>query len=531
MDSILTNEKSPSSIEENRTDLISSFQINPPSLMTSISTSKQIDDNQENVLDSIYANQSQSTGRTASSSEKFDLTNSHKMLPTIQMDSNSIAAWVQSTTHESLTSPIERSPSLPATIIEQITARSRRESTVSTLCDQQQQPVPSSNPSDTMSSTISQNPSTSTEYKRSFSFPLADQHQLRDNDTNFLFQESNEDDFPAEFLPVQESEDSELGKKVKQLSPLVEHQLFETRSPAEKPQIRSSTVSFDASVSFESHRKAGFHRQRHHSWTKHPNKSSPHLRHSSHKIHSQMNPRILQTSASVPKDHNLLSANRTPQSSIISDNVFLSTSTTNSPSSSHHLQLINNGAPNSQFLSIPSSTSRISSDQMTSNISDISGRSGIESTNLRTSISEAPMTSSFMEEEINEDDYSFFSKHQPSLTSTGTSRTPSTESLPTSSSDDEMNYPHQKLNPLNRKTKTPPTPADQRLDVLRRLGWLLEKRPTINPQRNLAHPKLLQGTTTVRLNRLNSFPLFSHLFSGSFIIISIEQYFNISSTY
>lgn len=529
MDSILTNEKPPPSFaEENRTDLTSSLQINPPSLMTSISTSKPIDDNQENILESTYANQSQSTERTAPL-ERFDLTNSQKILSSIQMDSSSIAAWVQSTTHESLASPIERSPSLPATIIEQIAARSRRESTVSTVCDQQQQLAASSNPSDTMSSTISQNPSTSTEYQRSFSFPLADQHQPRDDDTTFLFRERSEDDMPAEFLPVQESEDSELGKKVKQLSPLEEQQLFETQSPIAKPQIRSSTVSFEASVSFESHRKIGFHRQRHHSWTKHPNKSSPHLRHSSHKTHSQINPRIFQTSASVPKDHNLLSVNRTPQSSIISDNVFLSTSTTNSPSSSHHLQLVNNGAPCSQFLSIPSSASYISSDQMTSNISDASGRSGIESTNLITSISETPITSSLIEEEINEDDDLFFAKHQSSSVSTEGSRTPSTEPLPSSSSDDEMDNVHKKLNKLRSKITTPSTPADQRLDVLRRLAWLLEKRPTNNPQRNLAHRKHLQGTTTVR--RIEFFPFTFHFLSGSFIIVSIEQYCHINPSY
>ena len=503
MDSIITNEETPSVTEENKTDSIPALQINPPSMMTSLSTFKPVDDRQENVLESTYGNRSQSTDPPVSSLETIDLTNTQKVLPTMNTDNNSVAAWLKATVHESLTPPIERSPSLPATIIEQITTRSRRESTVSTLCDQQQQQqqqqaASSSNPSDTMSSTISQHASSSTEYQRSFSFPFVDQHQPRDNDTTLLFQEQKEDDLTSEFLPAQESEDSEVEKKTKEFSPSDEQQLFTMRSPAEESRKTSPIVSFHATVSFESHRKPGYHRQRHNSWNKqHSNKSSSHHRFPFHKIHSQINPKTLQTSTSVPKDHKLLSVNRTPQSSSISDNVFLSTSPTNSPSSTHHLQLINDGPLCSQFLSIPSSTSRISSDQLTSNISDASGQSGIESTNLRTSISEAPMTSSLIEEETNDDDDLFFSKHRASSVSSGSSRTASTESLPTSSSEDETNNFQKKLRTLNKMTKPPQTPQDQRLDVLTRLGWLLEKRPTLNPQRNLAHRKHLPGPTTV----------------------------------
>ncbi|CAF5120800.1 unnamed protein product, partial [Rotaria socialis] len=61
------------------------------------------------------------------------------------VDNRSVAIWVQSTTTESSSPTIERSPSLPLTLIEPIIQRSRGNSTVSTICDHQQSIV-----SDTM---------------------------------------------------------------------------------------------------------------------------------------------------------------------------------------------------------------------------------------------------------------------------------------------------------------------------------------------------------------------------------------------
>jgi hypothetical protein len=517
MDSIATNDKSPSLSEQNNDGSLPTLQINPLSLMTSISSYKPVDDNQENILESTYVNISQSTDVATSSIDKIEPINSQKPLSIVRMDGNSIAAWVKSTTNESLTPPIERSPSLPTTIIEQIAARSRRESTASTLCDpSQQQQQLSSMPSDTMSSTISQNLSTSNDYQRSFSFPLVDQQRNTD-DIQFL-REENDDDFSPEFHPVQESEESEVDKHIKKLSSLDERSAFIRRSPDDEQRKKSPSVSFHASVSFDSNRKLISHRQRHNSWNKPKSKLLSYNRSQSHKIHSQIIPKTLITSASVPADNNLLPSNRTTtQSSSFSDNVFLSAS----PASSHHLQLTNTSVQCSQFLSMPSSTSHLSSDRLTSNISDASGRSGIESTNLRTSLSEAPRTSSIIEEEMNDGTNVFFLKNQPSSASSEFSRTPSTESLPTSSSDDEVNSLQKKLTALNRIHKTAQTPADQRSDVLEQLRCLLEKRPTINPRSNLSHRKQCPGTTTVEIILQISFH-FCFIYLGSFIILSIK---------
>lgn len=504
MDSIITNDKSPSLSEPNKDGSLSTLQINPLSLMTTITSYKPIDDDQENLLESTYVNQSQSIDVAISSSDKIDPINSQKPPSIVHMDGNSIAAWVKSTTNESLTPPIERSPSLPATILEQITARSRRESTGSTLCDQsqQQQQQSSSIPSDTISSTTSQNLSTSNDFQRSFSFPLVDQQRNTD-DIQFL-REENEEDFSPQFLPVQESEDSEVDKNIKKFPSPDQPSIFNNRSPVDEQRKQSPSVSFHASVSFDSHRKFIPPRQRHHSWNKSKSKPLSYDRSQSHKIHSQIIPKTLLTSASVPSDSNPLPGNRTAQSSSFSDNVFLSVSTA-SPVSSHHLQLTNTHAQGSQFLPILSSTSHLSSDRLTSNISDISGQSGIESTNLRTSISEVPRTSSIIEEETNDGTNLFFLKHRPSSASSEFSRTASTDSLQTSSSDDEGNNLQKKLTESNKIRRTPQTPAGQRLDVLRQLMMLLEKRPTINPRLNLAHRKHGPGTTAVQIILQTSF--------------------------
>jgi hypothetical protein len=198
MDSINTNDKTSPLSEENKNESSSALQINPLTLMTSISPYNPVDDSQENILESTCVNPSQSQSNDfAVSSEKSNQRNIQKPVSIIHMDEHSVAAWVQSTTMESITSPIERSPSLPATIIEQISIRSRRDSNVSTLCDQQQQQQVSTL-SDTISSNMSQNLATPSDIQRSFSFPLVDQHQYNDNNQNIqLIQEENDEDFAS----------------------------------------------------------------------------------------------------------------------------------------------------------------------------------------------------------------------------------------------------------------------------------------------------------------------------------------------
>ncbi|CAF4515210.1 unnamed protein product, partial [Rotaria magnacalcarata] len=71
-----------------------------------------------------------------------------------------------------------------------------------------------------------------------------------------------------------------------------------------------------------------------------------------------------------------------------------------SPLSSQNLKSPNNSPLCSQFLSIPSSTSMLSSDQP---VSDLSGQSPIESSNLRTSVSEPSRTADIIEEETTDE--------------------------------------------------------------------------------------------------------------------------------
>ncbi|CAF1475563.1 unnamed protein product [Adineta ricciae] len=202
-------------------------------------------------------------------------------------------------------------------------------------------------------------------------------------------------------------------------------------------------------------------------------------------------------------------SHRTSQSSCYSDNVFLSTSAISSSLSLHHANVARHMPVDSQFLAIPSSTSMISSDQQTSNVSDASGQSGIESSNLRTSISELPHTASINEEEEEEQQQQGTrTKTEKNLlhlqlkrSTSGSSRstqTASTESLPTSG-------------------KKPRTPYDQRLHVLRQLAWLLEKRPPIHPRLNPTRRKPAQALVSARSsisnensNQVHSLPINSH---------------------
>ncbi|CAF3365758.1 unnamed protein product [Rotaria sp. Silwood1] len=529
MNTNVNNDKTLNISVQNKDESLPEVQINPLTLLNSISPFKPIDDNQENILESTCINRSQcqTNDVSASLSDKFDQQNTKKPSSITRMDEHSIAAWVKSTTAESITSPIERSPSLPSTIIEQIAASSRRTSTVSTLCDQQQQQQ--SVTSDTMSSTLSQNPSISTEIQRSFSFPTTALHQHDDEQIRFSRGEENENEGSSQFLPAPESEDSEVDKKMKNIPSVEEPIQFNARSPIEEQTKNLPSISFDPSISLKTHRKLTSNRKRHNSWNVNKNKLYLYQRSQSHQLSSQspllksdINQKQFLTSPSMPTNVNISpTGNRTNQSSSFSDNVFLSTSTTNSPSSSNHLKLINNSSICSQFLSIPSSTSMLSSDRLTSNISDISGKSGIESSNLRTSASEPPLTASIIEEETHDKNNLFFSKQkQTSSPSTVSSRTASTENLPTSSSENEIHNIHKKPNVSNKTGKCQKTPANQRLDALRQLKWLLEKRSTINPRLNLGRRRHLQGTIPIRSsfrsnNTLNTMTQFESNLSNS----------------
>ncbi|CAF4981253.1 unnamed protein product, partial [Rotaria magnacalcarata] len=81
-----------------------------------------------------------------------------------------------------------------------------------TICDTQQQQQTSAR-SDTLSSTLSQNLSVVADAQRSFSFPATSgQHQFGDDEENQFVQVDQDDDYSSQFLPVPESEDSEIDK-------------------------------------------------------------------------------------------------------------------------------------------------------------------------------------------------------------------------------------------------------------------------------------------------------------------------------
>ena len=360
-----------------------------------------------------------------------------------------------------------------------------------------------------MSSSLSQNASTTTDLQRSHSFPRADQHEHYDEEAMQLVN----DDFSSKFLPVPESEDSEVDRKSK-ASPN-ESLLFNARSPvAEEQKRNSANVSFHASVSFEAHAKPmsyrqRLRRQRHNSWTANKNESPAVQRFHSHKVTAQ---RALSHSQrlhtpSVSTDPNFRPAMRTDPSSSISDNVFRSISNTNSSSVSQQRPVTTDAFVHPTMASTPSVASvPSSSDRFTSNVSDASGLSGIESSNLRTSASEPPQTASIIEGDTSSQRNELFARahRQASSASTGSSRTASTESLLTSSSEDEMHTFHKKLNALNRAKKLPQTPANQRLDALRQLMWLLEKRPNVHPPFNFLPQKTIKEPAPVNATPYHS---------------------------
>lgn len=511
MNSNVNNDKTSSISEQNKDGSLPSVQINPLTLITSITPFNPVDDSQDNVLESTCVNRSQreSTDVNTSLSEKFERMRIKKPALTTHMDEHSIAAWVKSTAAESLASPIERSPSLPSTIIEQIT-NSRRTSTVSTLCDQQQQQQQNSARSDTLSSTLSQNLSVSTDIQRSFSFPVtADQHQPIGDDIQFI-REDPDDDYSSQFLPVPDSEDSEIDKKPNEITSLEDTIRFNPRSPTDE--TNKSSTFLDNVISFEVPRNFPSDRKRHNSWSTNKNKFLSFQRSLSQKISSQplstklpkINKQYLNSSLQSTDMKNLFNAHNLNQSTSLSDNVFTSASTTNSPASPSPLKLVNNSPISTQFLSIPSSASVFSSSHAASNISDLSGQSGIESSNLRTSTSELRNRAGTIEEEaMDEKTLNLFKQSSP--LSAASSRTASTEELVTTSSENEFDMINTKANPLSKVGKTPKTPANQRLDALRQLKWLLDKRSTINPRLNLVRRKQPQGVTPVRNNLINFF--------------------------
>ena len=496
------NKTEPSAIAEQNDaeSIIPDTQINPLTIMTSMPPFKPVDDNQENLLASIDTNlpseQSSETPLSLSfiadvSSPNIFVSSSNltdqKLSSNMHMDHQAIAAWVETTTTESATGTLERSPSLPSTLLEPITTRNRRDSNVSTICDQQQSII-----SDTLTS---QQLSYSNDIQRSLSMPINDQYRRGDDDMDELILPVNEEeegeDMSTKFLPVPDSEDSEVEKKTKKLSSADEEPItFESRSPTprESPK-KSPNVSFHASVSFEAHTKPSIssHRKRRNSWNTNKNKHPSFQRSYSSitttqqppSLHSQILRKQFRTALSMPVGTHQSSGDTTRQSSNLSDNVFHSSSNTNSSSLRNHGPFFKD----TRFLAVPSSASVISSDRNVSVISDASGQSGIESTNLDPTPSEQLESLS-----INDNKLPLPRQHRNNSTSSTTSATTSTQSL-SSSSDDELNNFTKKMKNLQIDKTKGKVPTDQRRDVLKQLMWLLEKRPTIYTRFGLGRRK------------------------------------------
>ncbi|CAF5137072.1 unnamed protein product, partial [Rotaria magnacalcarata] len=115
------------------------------------------------------------------------------------------------------------------------------------------------------------------------------------------------------------------------------------------------------------------------------------------------------------------------------------------------------------------------------------------------------------------------------------SRTASTENLPTSSSEDEFSYINKKMNAPTKNGKSQKTPTNQRLDALRQLKWLLEKRSTINPRLNLGRRKQQQTVVLARShfrsnNALsNTPPLETNLLNSSKVSLQLFSSLNENS--
>lgn len=505
--SIITPEKNGE--ESNTPDA----QINPMTTMTSVPPFQHVDDSQQGNLASMNttapfnqpSEDSLSTELNADASLQSTFVapsfvlDQEKPPSNSSMDNRSIAAWVESTA-EAAPSAIERSPSLPSTIIEQVIQRSRGNSTASTLCDHQQ-----SITSDTMTTAQVSIPN---EIQRSLSVPVIDQcrQDIDDSDDQITFTTRNEhtesDDMTIKFLPVPESEESEIEKTNKNLQSEEEEGKveFQGRSPItrESPK-KSPNVSFVASISTEPQNKPSVpHRRRRTSWNSSKPKPPSLIRSFSQatnsqqsSLHSQILRKQFKTVLSMPNGTCPRSnSNSTRQSSYISDSVFLSPSATYSSSSRGHSSY----SHDTRFSAIPSSISNQSSNQ-----------SAIESIP-----SEAHSSSQLSALNEKDDDDITTGKNRKSRSlvdsraSTTSSRTPSTQSL-SSSSGDELHSATKKLQGLSMSKSSKKRRIDKRRDALKQLVWLLEKRPTINPRytvgcrKNSNPPKPQQGKAALNL--------------------------------
>ncbi|CAF3618054.1 unnamed protein product, partial [Adineta steineri] len=484
------DEENPSTDD---TPTISDVQVNPLTIMTSVPPFKPVDENQENPLESKTADilSHQSADIDLSPSFNTDVSSpiaflsastlaDQQLSTNTHMDNHSIAAWVESTTAETTSPTIERSPSLPSTLLDQGIISARRDSNVSTICDQQQSIISE------LSS--SQQLSYSNDMQRSLSVPINDPYNQTDNnelilpinDKNEDENEEEEEDVSLKFLPIPESEDSEVDKKKKQLPSINEEQVqFQPRSPITRESSKKSpNVSFHASVSFETHHKSlPTRRQRRNSWNINRTRLPSFQRSLSSivttqqpSLHSHVLRKQFKTSLSMPNAGDYSSGDATRQSSRGSDHSFVSTPNTAS-------SLLPSYSRNHRFLAIPSSSSVISSDRNASVISDASGRSGIESTNLETSISDPLQSLSIDDEKLKNPKSLFYRQQRTSSASISSDETPSTQSK--SSSDDDMNNFNAKMKDLRIDKDSRKGNIDKRKDILKQLMWLLEKKVTI----------------------------------------------------
>ena len=449
-------------------------QINPPTLMTSATPFEPVDDNQENVL----AYDDGDVSRFASSDADQPTNLPDPVTSTnVCLDVHSIAAWVETTTTESTLGAMERSPSLPSTLNELPEVRDRRNSTVSTLCDQ---------PTMSYTSEVhsSQQASLSGDVQRSLSMPLPSNES--DDDRKYYgvssTNDDDTDDMSTKFQPVPESEDSEIEKKLVKLSLIKEPSIeFESRSPKSLVHPKKpSHVSFDESISPKTDRKLSSSsstkaRRRHTASS--ANKATPNAfqrsqshvapKPSSPSLQAQLLRRQFHTAMSMPNQARQSPGGSTRQTSHQSDNVFHSVSQTNTSPLSNDAQM----SPDSRFLALPSSASMVS---------DASGQSGIESSNLRTSQSDLAHTSSINEQDTRDRKYRYEEQFkQRRAGAARSSATPSTESL-SSSSDDEMHPLGRNIRGLNINRAAGKGSANPRRAIVIQLMWLLQQKPSIH---------------------------------------------------
>lgn len=485
--------------------VVPDVHVNPPTMMISNPPFTPVDDEQQNELECPDMNvpQPDSSETIFTSTINTDVSTSSSHMTDRQIAS--VAAWVESTTAEVVSPTIERSPSLPSTLIEPQLSRSRRNSIVSTICDQQISIL-----SDTLTS---HQLSFTNEMQRSLSVPNTDQLYPKDpseliipiNQDN---EDDEDDDTQMQFLPVPESEDSEVDKKTEK-APLPEPQpepvpvKLESQSSTSRGASKvSSNVSFHASVSFEPSLKPLLPTRRRRNSGSLSKPKPPVLQRSrSHiassqppSLHSQLLRRKFETALSMPAGADFRPGDTTRQSSNQSDSVFLSTSNTSS-SRGHHFQ------------AAPSTTSYLSSDRYPSIISDVSGLSGIESNNLDSQSAEPTRTESTTDDGIRRDRPFFL----PSPTrirslSTSASETPSTQSISSSSDDDDdMYYSAKGIMSSDIRRGKRRVSTDKRRDVLKQLMWLLEKKTTIYARSAIGHRKSISSPRQQQRSSSNLF--------------------------